>query len=96
MVVRVKSFHTRCLFPAGPESARTKSPPQLARAAWGRSIARGIRSWGVTWLGSNVSNSVEPLGGTNEIRAHEMCLMTTPWILAAIRLRYNRRQRWLI
>jgi hypothetical protein len=53
-------------------------------------------SWGVTWLGRNVSNSVEPLGGTNEIRAHEMCLMTTPWILAAIRLRYNRRQRWLI
>jgi serine/threonine protein kinase len=34
-VVRVKSFHTRCLFPAGPESARTKSPPRLALAAWG-------------------------------------------------------------
>ena len=68
----------------------------LGAGSMGRSIARGIRSWGVTWLGRDVSNSVEPLGGTNEIRAHEMCLMATPWILAAIRLRYNLRQRWLI
>jgi hypothetical protein len=35
--------------------------------------------------GRDVSNSVEPLEDMNEIRAHEMCLMATPWILAAIR-----------
>jgi hypothetical protein len=50
MVVRVKSFHTRCLFPAGPESARTKSPPRLALAAWGKFIAPTIRSSAAPWL----------------------------------------------
>ena len=43
MLARVKSFNTRCLFLAGPDSARTKSPPQSAQAVWARSIERAIR-----------------------------------------------------
>ena len=48
-VVRVKSFHTRCHFPAGLDSGHTKSPPHSAPAAWVKSTVPPTPSWAAMW-----------------------------------------------